>query len=202
MKARKSGHQATECPEPRSAEGVECKRCNESKATPCYITGGCTDIPQWATLQKTVPMLATPAATAAKTAIRAASAISLRTQQCPNAVIASRWVILAKTALNQRTGPRSNATTAVRWATPSSAASSQSQKKAMAAMVEMLGATPVRLVVGGIRRSLPVTGMLVLQRLVPGRLGPGYSTSEYGVAHQQSLTKLLGAEIARWKFVG
>lgn len=27
---RKSGHAAAECPEPRSAEGVDCKRCGES----------------------------------------------------------------------------------------------------------------------------------------------------------------------------
>ena len=32
MPGRKSGHQSTECPEPRSAEGVECKRCEQSKA--------------------------------------------------------------------------------------------------------------------------------------------------------------------------
>ena len=30
LSARKPGHNAKECPEPRSAEGVECKRCNES----------------------------------------------------------------------------------------------------------------------------------------------------------------------------
>lgn len=26
---KKSGHSSKECPEPRSAEGVECKKCNE-----------------------------------------------------------------------------------------------------------------------------------------------------------------------------
>lgn len=29
---RQSGHQAAECTEPRSAEGVECRKCNESKS--------------------------------------------------------------------------------------------------------------------------------------------------------------------------
>ena len=28
---RQSGHNAAECTEPRSAEGVECRKCNESK---------------------------------------------------------------------------------------------------------------------------------------------------------------------------
>jgi hypothetical protein len=28
---KKPGHRAADCPEPRSAEGVQCKRCNESE---------------------------------------------------------------------------------------------------------------------------------------------------------------------------
>ena len=32
---RKSGHTAAECEEPRSAEGVECKKCNESMLSNC-----------------------------------------------------------------------------------------------------------------------------------------------------------------------
>ena len=32
---KKSGHSSRECPEPRSAENVECKRCNESKWLDC-----------------------------------------------------------------------------------------------------------------------------------------------------------------------
>lgn len=31
---RQSGHSAAECTEPRSAEGVECKRCNEGQTRP------------------------------------------------------------------------------------------------------------------------------------------------------------------------
>ena len=30
---RQSGHQAAECTEPRSAEGIECRKCNESKSS-------------------------------------------------------------------------------------------------------------------------------------------------------------------------
>ena len=167
MEARKSGHQATECPEPRSAEGVECKRCNESEATLCRIADAYTDIAQWVISPKTALMWAMHAATAVRTVIRVASVISQRILQRLNAVTASRWVTSAKTALSQRTGLKSSATTAVRWVTPSSAASSQLQKMVMAAMVEILGVTPVRLVVSGIQclqLNLPETGMLVLQR--------------------------------------
>ena len=169
---RKSGHQAPECPEPRSAEGVECKRCNESEYTPCCVAGACTDVFQWVTSPKTAPTLAMHAATAARTGIRAASATSRRTLQCPNAVTAIRWVTSAKTAPNQKTGPRSSATTAVRWGIPSSAASSQLQERAMVATVKTPGVTPVRPAVGGIRRlqrSLLETGMLDLQRSAPGK---------------------------------
>ncbi len=43
MEGRKSGHQSNECPEPRSAEGVECKRCSEGKNIPRCIAGSDTD---------------------------------------------------------------------------------------------------------------------------------------------------------------
>lgn len=32
--SRSPDHRATDCPEPRSAEGVECKKCNEGSLTP------------------------------------------------------------------------------------------------------------------------------------------------------------------------
>jgi hypothetical protein len=35
---KKPGHQSNECPEPRSAEGVECKRCNESAQSFPFIS--------------------------------------------------------------------------------------------------------------------------------------------------------------------
>ncbi|KAB8236197.1 uncharacterized protein BDW43DRAFT_267797 [Aspergillus alliaceus] len=36
---RVSDHKASDCPNPRSAEGVECKRCNEGNAIQpqCYM---------------------------------------------------------------------------------------------------------------------------------------------------------------------
>jgi predicted SprT family Zn-dependent metalloprotease len=35
---KQSGHSSKECTEPRSAEGVECKKCNESLRQPLPIT--------------------------------------------------------------------------------------------------------------------------------------------------------------------
>jgi hypothetical protein len=117
---KQEGHNAKECPEPRSAEGVECRKCNEtghfSKDVSTASYPRRRKYLQFLLIVHSVPTLPPgPAATATLPSTWPRTATSPRTLTELFAVTAKRLAISPAIARSLRTGPRSSATTVKRW---------------------------------------------------------------------------------------